>query len=63
MHAQVRKKLMKKPGFVEKHGIPINQQDMIATQMAFFAAFTDLFLKIGIYISERDIDDILAVWR
>ncbi|KAJ3225550.1 hypothetical protein HK099_006584 [Clydaea vesicula] len=49
---------------IQKYGVPINQEDMIATALSFFGIYFDTFpRRLGIVLQERELLDILAVWR
>jgi hypothetical protein len=68
LHAKVRFALMKRGGKkkwdVEKYGIPINQEDMAATTLAFSVnVLFGIDLISGFSLSEQERLDYLALWR
>jgi hypothetical protein len=70
LHAAVRKKILtlakSKPQYfdVESFGVPINDQDTIATISTFSAQLIWLALPAqGIFLKKDEIDDYIALWR
>lgn len=70
LHAAVRSRILdlvkNKPEYydVDKHGIPINDLDCIATINTFSTSVVWIGLpRQGILLREREIDDYLALWR
>ncbi|KAF5538250.1 latex clearing [Fusarium mexicanum] len=70
LHASVRRRLMQlenqNPGYfdMEKWGVPINDLHTIATISAYSAAIVYMALpRQGIYLSEKQTADYLALWR
>ncbi|KAL5114105.1 hypothetical protein ACEQ8H_008037 [Pleosporales sp. CAS-2024a] len=70
LHAAVRKRIVKlaqqRPSYynVEAWGIPINDLDQIATIGTFSASLIWMsFPRQGIFLSSREMDDYLALWR
>ncbi|RBQ76926.1 hypothetical protein FVER14953_09533 [Fusarium verticillioides] len=70
LHASVRRRLMQlehqNPGYfdMEKWGVPINDLHTIATISAYSAAIVYMALpRQGIYLSEQQTADYLALWR
>ena len=64
LHASVRTRLSKRGWDVEKYGVPVNQEDMVVTLLAF--SYNVLigveFLK-GSRVSEEEEGDYLHLWR
>jgi hypothetical protein len=68
LHAKVRRTLMRRKGKrqwdVDKFGIPINQEDMAGTLLAFSVnVLHGIDFISGITLSEREKNDYLALWR
>lgn len=68
LHAKVRFALLhrkgKKKWNIEKHGIPINQEDMVATLLAFSTnVLVGIDLISGTSVSKQERLDYLALWR
>ncbi|KAH6885891.1 hypothetical protein B0T10DRAFT_491856 [Thelonectria olida] len=70
LHASVRRRLMQlereKPGYfdVDKWGVPINDLHCIGTVSVYSTAIIYMALpRQGIYLSEQQITDYLALWR
>lgn len=70
LHASVRKKILTltkaKPQYfdVESFGVPINDQDTIATISTFSAQLIWIALPAqGIFMKKDEIDDYIALWR
>jgi ER-bound oxygenase mpaB/B'/Rubber oxygenase, catalytic domain len=68
LHAKVRRALLKRRGEkrwnVEEYGIPINQEDMAGTLLAFSVnVLFGIDLIAGVSLSDRERLDYLALWR
>eukprot|EP00536_Pseudo-nitzschia_multiseries_P001983 jgi/Psemu1/235232/estExt_Genewise1.C_260128 len=68
LHAKVRYAILKKKGTkrwnVDKFGIPINQEDMAATLLAFSTnVLIGIDLVSGVSVSRQERLDYLALWR
>jgi hypothetical protein len=70
LHAAVRQRIVKlahqRPSYynLEEWGIPVNDLDQIGTIGTFSSALIWLsFPRQGIFLSNREIDDYLALWR
>ena len=68
LHAKVRRNLLNRQGEhawdVDEYGIPINQEDMAATLLAFSTNVLDGVEFVGgIAVSKQDQEDYLALWR
>ncbi|KAF1917062.1 hypothetical protein BDU57DRAFT_517531 [Ampelomyces quisqualis] len=70
LHAAVRQRIVKlaqqRPSYynLEEWGIPVNDLDQIATIGTFSASLIWLsFPRQGIFLTNREIDDYLALWR
>lgn len=70
LHAAVRQRIVKlanqRPSYfnLEEWGIPINDLDQIATISTFSSSLIWLsFPRQGIFLSGREIDDYIALWR
>ncbi len=48
---------------VEKNGVPINQEDMLATLCAFSVAPLAMLQRIGISPTAQEREDLIALWR
>lgn len=48
---------------IEKHGVPINQEDSVATALVFFYSYIHHFKMRGIHLSSNELKDVLATWR
>jgi len=64
MHAMLRVRIQQNPEWSnEKWGIPINQADMLATNLAFSSLFTDGSRLLGFHISKKEARAVLHLWR
>ncbi|OAK98435.1 hypothetical protein IQ06DRAFT_279753 [Phaeosphaeriaceae sp. SRC1lsM3a] len=70
LHAAVRQRIVKlarqRPSYynLEEWGIPVNDLDQIATITTFSSSLIWMsFPRQGIFLSNREIDDYLALWR
>jgi len=68
LHAKVRRTLMKRNGRrawdVDSHGIPINEEDMAATLLAFsLNSLVGAEILLGFPLPEEERRDFLALWR
>ncbi|GAA5828371.1 hypothetical protein JCM11251_006217 [Rhodosporidiobolus azoricus] len=68
LHAQVRRRIAKGKGRYnahtpEKDGIPINQADLVVVLGAFMIAPIWTIRRMGVHISQREIDAYQACWR
>jgi hypothetical protein len=64
LHSHVRIRLAKSDKFdVSEHGIPINQEDLLATLGAFSIACIWSMERMKIHISQEDKESYIAAWR
>jgi hypothetical protein len=64
LHSHVRLRLLQSPKYdTEEFGIPINQEDLLATLGAFSVAFIWSMERMKIYISAEDKEAYIAAWR
>jgi hypothetical protein len=64
LHSHVRLRLLHSPKFdTEKYGVPINQEDLLATLGAFSVACIWSMERMGIYIANEDKDAYIAAWK
>ena len=60
LHAVIRAHLHGKPGF---EAIPINQEEQLATLLAFSVAALDGIRQLGVSVDPRDAEDVWCLWR
>ena len=64
LHAEVRVRLMAKASWKrEKFGVPINQEDLRATQLAFSMLVLYAVERVGMRASWEDMEDYMHLWR
>lgn len=64
LHALLRHRIQHHPDWrSEDWGVPINQADMLATNLAFSVAFMNGMRVLGFRFSRRERDGILHLWR
>ena len=64
LHSHVRLRLLQSPKFdTEIYGIPINQEDLLATLGAFSVACIWSMERMGIYIAREDKEAYIAAWK
>lgn len=64
MHAFARATIMKVPTWDnEVWGVPINQCDMIATNLGFSIIFTEGLRRLGFRPTEREVKGVLHLWK
>jgi ER-bound oxygenase mpaB/B'/Rubber oxygenase, catalytic domain len=64
LHSQVRLRLLHSSKYdTQSHGIPINQEDLLATLGAFSVACIWTMERMGIYISPDDREANILAWR
>lgn len=64
MHAMLRIRIQQNPEWSnEKWGLPINQADMLATNLAFSSLFVDGCRLFGFQISKKEAEAVLHLWR
>jgi hypothetical protein len=64
MHAQVRAGLLASGRWrTSEWGVPINQQDMLATVLQFSVAYAHGVEALGLVLSERESDALMHLWR
>jgi hypothetical protein len=64
LHSHVRLRLLQSPKYnPQKYGIPINQEDLLATLGAFSVACIWSMERMRIYISTEDKEAYIAAWR
>jgi hypothetical protein len=64
LHSHVRLRLLQSPKFdADIYGIPINQEDLLATLGAFSVACIWSMERIGIYIAKEDKEAYIAAWK
>ncbi|APR83636.1 Hypothetical protein A7982_08985 [Minicystis rosea] len=64
MHAMVRARLARDPRWREADwGLPVNQADMLATNLLFSAVFVIGLRMLGHVISKREADALVHFWR
>jgi ER-bound oxygenase mpaB/B'/Rubber oxygenase, catalytic domain len=64
LHSQVRLRLLRSPNYdTQAHGVPINQEDLLATLGAFSVACIWTMERMGIYISPDDREANILAWR
>ena len=64
MHAMLRVRIQRNPEWDNhKWGLPINQADMLATNLAFSSVFVDGVRLLGVQISKREAEAVLHFWK
>jgi hypothetical protein len=64
LHARVRQRLLRTARWQrEAWGVPINQEDMAATQLSFHYNVLYAIERVGIRLSDRERDDYTHLWR
>src|SRR5271170_7575773 len=64
LHSHVRLRLLRSQKYdTEDYGVPINQEDLLATLGAFSVACIWSMERMGIFISEEDKEAYIAAWR
>lgn len=64
VHAAVRSMLLRSPGWnSEAWGLPINQADLVATNLSFSIALVEGVRHIGLRFSKEEVDALLHLWR
>lgn len=64
MHAMLRVRIQRNPDWSnDKWGLPINQTDMLATNMAFSTLFIEGSRLLGLHISRKEAEAVLHFWR
>lgn len=64
VHATVRAMLQRSPGWNnEAWGLPINQADLVATNLSFSIALVEGVRHIGLRFSKEEVDALLHLWR
>lgn len=63
MHAAIRKLAPTAPGWEAEYGLPVNQEDLAGTLMAFSWVSLDGLQKLGIAVTESDQRAYLHCWR
>lgn len=63
MHAAVRKLAPMAPGWAAQGGLPVNQEDLAGTLMAFSWVSLDGLARLGIAIPQADQEAYLHCWR
>ncbi len=63
IHGFVRHGLLKKGWAIHRFGIPINQEDMAGTNLAFGLIPVRAMRRAGVSVSQSDFEDYLHLWR
>jgi hypothetical protein len=64
VHATVRAMLQRSPGWNnEAWGLPINQADLLSTNLSFSIALVEGVRHIGLRFSKEEVDALLHLWR
>ena len=64
LHSHVRLRLLRSPKYdTAKYGVPINQEDLLATLGAFSVACVWSMEQMGIYIAKDDKEAYIAAWK
>ena len=64
MHALLRVRIQRNPEWDNnKWGLPINQADMLATNLAFSSVFSDGVRLLGMQVSRREAEAVLHFWK
>jgi hypothetical protein len=64
MHSLIRRGIMKTPGWSnEEWGVPINQADLVITNLSFSIVFLLGLRSLGFHFSQREAEAVLHFWR
>ncbi len=64
MHSLIRRGIMKTPGWSnEEWGVPINQADMVITNLSFSIVFLLGLRSMGFHFSKQEAEAVLHFWR
>ncbi len=64
MHAYARASIQKMPDWSNDHwGVPINQCDMVATNLGFSLVFMEGLKRVGLKPTEKEINGVLHLWK
>lgn len=64
MHGVLRHRIHKHPDWSDAQwGVPINQGDMLATNLAFSLVFITVLASLGVRFSRQERDGIMHLWR
>ena len=64
MHAYARSAVQRTPGWSDElWGAPINQGDMVATNLGFSLVFMEGLKRLGFHPSEQEIKGVLHLWK
>ncbi|TNE92050.1 MAG: DUF2236 domain-containing protein [Deltaproteobacteria bacterium] len=63
IHASVRVLTSRDPNWDVRWGVPVNQEDMLGTQLAFGIAVLDALPRFGIDVNDDEIEGYLHTWR
>lgn len=64
IHAQIRRHLMRSPAWrTEEWGLPINNADMAATNVAFSIGMLMSVRQLGFRFTTDEADDVMLLWR
>lgn len=64
IHAQIRRHLMRSPAWrSEEWGLPINNADMAATNVAFSIGMLSSVRQLGFRFTTDEADDVMLLWR
>jgi len=63
MHAAVRHLVKKYPGWKDEFGLPVNQEDLTGTLMAFSWISLDGLRRIGVELTQEEWDAYLHCWQ
>jgi uncharacterized protein (DUF2236 family) len=63
LHAGVRTMVPRfRPGYEERHGVPVNHEDMLATIMGFSYLVIEGIRRLGLPLSETEAEDYYYLW-
>jgi uncharacterized protein (DUF2236 family) len=63
LHAGVRTMVPRfRPGYEERHGVPVNHEDMLATIMGFSYLVIEGIRRLGLPLSEAEAEDYYYLW-
>ncbi|MEA2559579.1 MAG: hypothetical protein QOH06_1083 [Acidobacteriota bacterium] len=63
LHAGVRTMVPRfRPGYEERHGVPVNHEDMLATIMGFSYLVIEGIRRLGLSLSEAEAEDYYYLW-
>lgn len=64
IHAQIRRHLLRSPAWrTEEWGLPINNADMAATNVAFSIGMLESVRQLGFRFTTDEADDVMLLWR